>query len=217
MSNQELNYLIHRAEKPTAASPTLVMMHGYGSNAQDLFGFTPYLPKHYHVISLEAPISLPMGGYAWFPLRIDLPMEAWIEAADITRISGLVLDTLEACIAKENLDPNGISLLGFSQGAMLGWTLALNYPKRFQRLIALSGFVVEQAIQLADEKVSIPKIYAAHGLNDGVIPIQMARDTIRPLAQKYPAIDYREFPDAHEVSQANFTQLLEWLATTEAR
>ena len=193
------------------------MMHGYGSNAQDLFGFTPYLPKHYNVISLEAPISLPMGGYAWFPLRIDLPLEAWIEAADITRISKLVLDTLESCISSEHLDPKQISLLGFSQGAMLGWTLALNYPDRFQRLIALSGFVVEQAIQIPNEQDSIPKIYAAHGTNDLVIPIQMARNTIRPLAQKYPAIDYREFPDAHEVSQANFTQLLEWLATTEVR
>lgn len=193
------------------------MTHGYGSNAQDLFGFTPYLPKHYNVISLEAPISLPMGGYAWFPLHIDLPLDAWIEAADITRISELVLDTLESCISSEHLDPTQISLLGFSQGAMLGWTLALNYPDRFQRLIALSGFVVEQAIQIPNEQDSIPKIYAAHGTNDGVIPIQMARDTIRPLAQKYPAIDYREFPDAHEVSQANFTQLLEWLATTEVR
>ena len=216
MSKQELNYLIHRAET-TATSPTLIMMHGYGSNAQDLFGFTPYLPKHYNVISLEAPISLPMGGYAWFPLRIDLPLEAWIEAADINRISKLVLDTLESCISSEYLDPKQVSLLGFSQGAMLGWTLALNYPDRFQRLIALSGFVVEQAIQIPNERDSIPKIYAAHGTNDGVIPIQMARDTIRPLAQKYPAIDYREFPDAHEVSQANFTQLLEWLATTEVR
>lgn len=191
------------------------MMHGYGSNAQDLFGFAPYLPPHYTIISLEAPISLPMGGYAWFPLRIDRPLDEWIAAADIQNIQQLVLTTLDHCIQQEGLNPDNISLLGFSQGAMLGWTLALTSPQKFKRLIALSGFVVTDAIENIATLQQVPKIYAAHGINDGVIPVAMARETITPLAQRFAAIDYREFPDAHEVSQANFTQLLEWLTLTE--
>lgn len=193
------------------------MIHGYGSNAQDLFSFTPYLPQHYTIISLEAPIALPMGGFAWFPLRINLPLEEWIEVADIDAVKKSFLATLDFCIEKENLDSEKISLLGFSQGAMLGWTLALTNPQQFKRLIALSGFVIPNTFELPPNHTQLPKIYAAHGIHDMVIPVEMARKTIQPLTETYSEIQYREFPDGHEVSPANFNQILEWLSLTEVR
>ena len=49
----------------------LVLMHGVGSNEQDLFGLVPYVPPQFHVLSLRAPFAMGMGAYAWFQFTVD--------------------------------------------------------------------------------------------------------------------------------------------------
>ena len=60
-------------ERPAAGTHTpwlLVLMHGVGSNEQDLFGLAPYVPPHLHVLSLRAPFALGPGSYAWFEFDV---------------------------------------------------------------------------------------------------------------------------------------------------
>ena len=52
-----LNYIIRKA-KSIENSPTIVLIHGYGSNAEDLFSFEPYLPDNYNIIAIQAPLTL---------------------------------------------------------------------------------------------------------------------------------------------------------------
>ena len=52
-----LEYIDH-IESPTA--PTLVLLHGYGSNKEDLFGLQPYF-KGYNLVCFQAPIAMGMG------------------------------------------------------------------------------------------------------------------------------------------------------------
>ena len=52
-----LNYIIRKA-KSIEKCPTIVLIHGYGSNAEDLFSFKPYLPENYNIISIQAPLTL---------------------------------------------------------------------------------------------------------------------------------------------------------------
>jgi len=56
---------IHHLEAP--ASPTIVLLHGYGSNKEDLFGLQPYF-KGYNLVCFQAPDAIGMGGYAWYPI-----------------------------------------------------------------------------------------------------------------------------------------------------
>ena len=44
---------IERPSSLTNNIPLLVMLHGYGSDENDLFSFTNELPKEYHIISLK--------------------------------------------------------------------------------------------------------------------------------------------------------------------
>ena len=62
-----LNYIIRKA-KSIENSPTIILIHGYGSNAEDLFSFKPYLPENYNIIAIQAPITLSYNSYAWYPL-----------------------------------------------------------------------------------------------------------------------------------------------------
>ena len=61
----DLEYLIRKSEKSLNPS-SIFMFHGYGSNKEDLFSLEQFFPKSYTVVSFNAPISLPFGGYSWF-------------------------------------------------------------------------------------------------------------------------------------------------------
>ena len=58
-----LSYRIRKATTGVAPHPC-IFLHGYGSNADDLFYFAGYLPDQLTVISLEAPLDTPFGGKA---------------------------------------------------------------------------------------------------------------------------------------------------------
>ena len=72
---------LSKASKITNA-PLLVMLHGYSSNEADLFSFASLIPSDYHVVSLQAPLSLGVG-YAWFPIHFEENMERWTSPEEV--------------------------------------------------------------------------------------------------------------------------------------
>src|SRR6185436_18854088 len=49
--------------------PLLLLLHGIGSNEQDLFSMEPYLDPRFFVVSARAPLEIMAGGYAWFNIE----------------------------------------------------------------------------------------------------------------------------------------------------
>jgi phospholipase/carboxylesterase len=56
--NLSLNYLIREPKIKLDKNPLLLLLHGYGSNAEDLFSFANELPDEYYVIAAQAPYDL---------------------------------------------------------------------------------------------------------------------------------------------------------------
>ena len=52
-------------------APVIVMLHGYGSDENDLFSFASELPESYAVVSLKAPIEMQPYGNAWYNIYFD--------------------------------------------------------------------------------------------------------------------------------------------------
>ena len=48
----------------------LVLMHGVGSNEQDLMGIAPWVPARYHLLSLRAPHPMGPNAWAWFQFGV---------------------------------------------------------------------------------------------------------------------------------------------------
>ena len=207
-----LHYKIKNAENGLKNNSVFFLLHGYGSNEDDLFSFTPFLPKYSTIISFQAPYQLSAGGYGWYHLypKSDGTFESDIETA--WKTVDLLNKNIQLIIKKYNLDSNDITLLGFSQGAILGWALAFEKPDIVRRLVALSG-IVHETVNTSKQPNFIA--YSSHGISDQVIPIELARKTILPLRDKYEKIEYYEFPDGHTVSQENFNLILKWLDKTK--
>jgi phospholipase/carboxylesterase len=192
-------------------SPAIILIHGYGSHADDLFSFAPYLPKNHTIIAIQAPLSIGPSSYAWYPLQMDASGEVTSELDAAWGAVQLIVDSIDELIEIEKLDPTDVSLLGFSQGAILSWAIAYHHSDKIRRIMALSGMIHESI-----DTTSPPDFiaYASHGINDQVIPIHQPRNTIVPLSNQYEAISYHEYNDAHNVSQENFSALNEWIEKT---
>jgi len=208
-----LHHLLRPNTDGKPKPPALFMLHGFGSNEEDLFSFAPELPGDLFVISLRAPYELPPYGNAWYAINFEAPRGKWNDVGQAVKSRELLLETITEAITKYRLDPDRISLLGFSQGSILSYALALSYPEKIKSVIALSGYVDPEMLipGYQDRDLSQLQIYASHGQVDMVIPVawaQQAADFIDALGIDHR---YREFPIGHGVSPENLADFMTWL------
>ncbi|MGB1019804.1 MAG: alpha/beta hydrolase [Flavobacteriaceae bacterium] len=210
--SSSLRYKIQQPTSNQMPYPAIFMIHGYGSNADDLFSFAPYLPQDHVIISLEAPLPLPQMGFTWYSIHFDAPQDQWTDVPQAKAALDVILKNIHALVAEHSIDPNNITLLGFSQGAILSWALALNNPNHFRRIVALSGYINQDLITSNTVTFSA---FASHGKIDPVIPFEWAKETIEPLVKQNNEIQFHAFEAGHTVNQENFMALLEWLKQTQ--
>ena len=160
---------------PPARGPAthlVVLVHGYGADGQDLIGLAQHWQGLLPTVAFaapNAPARIPGGpGYQWFPIsRIDPhEMQKGVEAA------GPMLDTyLDGELARLNLPPERLALVGFSQGTMLSLHLGLRRKVGPAAIVGFSGMLPgpPPASKSAGE---FPPILLTHGDSDTVIPAQ---------------------------------------------
>ncbi len=66
-----LTHLVRPSSITTGNAPTLIMLHGYGSDENDLFSFASELPEELLIISARAPYNLNPQGHAWYAITFD--------------------------------------------------------------------------------------------------------------------------------------------------
>ncbi|MAS30092.1 MAG: phospholipase [Flavobacteriaceae bacterium] len=206
-----LEYKIRKSAIENQKNPSIILLHGYGSDENDLFSFAEYLPKKYTIISLRAPFETPMGGYCWFSINFNNSNEKWSDHKQAYQSILNLESQIDFFIQKYNLEPDQIDLLGFSQGAVLSWTLLLDFSIKINRAVCLSGYIDKSLLK--EDIYSYRDIiaYSSHGTNDPVIPFDWAKTSIESLKENNPNVVFNSFQDAHNVSQENFQSILNWL------
>ncbi|SRX73560.1 alpha/beta hydrolase [Aequorivita antarctica] len=201
------------AKNPSENPPVIIMLHGYGSDENDLFSFASELPEKYAIISLKAPIRLEPYGNAWYNIYFDNSQGKFSDDEQAIASREIVSKCIDEIIAKYKIDSENITLLGFSQGTILSFALALSYPKKVKNIIGLSGYINEEILKkdYAENDFSRLKVYTSHGSVDQVIPVQWARKTEPFLKKLNIDVTYSEFPVGHGVAPQNFYELKNWL------
>ena len=179
-----LSYKIRRASEGDAPHPCIILLHGYGSNANDLFSFADYLPNHLTIISLEAPLDTPFGGKAWYSIHFDAEQDKWSDLKEAKKSLLDISKQLEYFINQYNLKPKDIGLIGFSQGAILSWSLLLDQPNRFRRAVCMSGYINTQLLEKPLQEYQNILAYASHGTSDPTVPYDWAVSSINELNKK---------------------------------
>ena len=189
--------------KHLADRPLLILMHGRGSNEQDLFSLVPLLLDRFVIASIRAPRVVVPGSYSWFPAdSAGLPSPGSGDSA-----VAAVLDWIDTLVLA-----GPIVLLGFSQGGAMAVHAVRHAPARFAAAVNLSGFVIP-AIRAEDVILESlrPPVFWGRDVEDPIISADAIAITSawlpahsRLTARLYPAL-------GHSISQGEIVDVNEFL------
>ena len=108
-----------------------MLLHGVGSNEQDLIGLAPALDSRFFVVSARAPITLGHGSYAWYPVQFT-PTGHIMDPDEAERSRLLILKFVDELTQSYNIDRERVFLMGFSQGCIMSLAAALTVPKKLR-------------------------------------------------------------------------------------
>ncbi|MCL7764911.1 alpha/beta hydrolase-fold protein [Polaribacter sp. Z014] len=207
----DLEYLVRQPKKATKNPPLLILLHGYGSNEQDLFSFAEELPDDFLIISAQAPNTLGFGSYAWYAINFDDINGKFSDLKQAKESIDKIAIFIDEIKAKFNTDPNKTFLLGFSQGSILSYSLSFFHPNKVQHVIALSGYINTELLPESISKEIKTDYYCSHGSVDQVLPVEWARKT-KPFLDNLGLQNvYSEYPVGHGVAPQNFHSFKKWI------
>ena len=208
-----LHHVVREPKIKLDKNPLLLLLHGYGSNEEDLFSFAAELPDDYYVISARAPYDMTYGSYAWYAINFDADENKFSDIGQAQESRDLIANFIDELLASYPINSGNVTLIGFSQGCILGYAVALSYPEKVQRLVGMSGYLnTEIAVaDFARNNFNNLKIFASHGTVDQVIPVDWARKSIPVLEKLGIEVVYKEYPVGHGVAPQNFFDFKHWL------
>jgi phospholipase/carboxylesterase len=209
--------LIHAVREPSGntreSAPLLLLLHGVGSNEQDLIGLAPELDSRFFVVSARAPITLGHSSYGWYPVQFT-PTGHIIDPDAAERSRMLILRFVDELADSYNIDRDRIFLMGFSQGCIMSIAAALTAPRKFAGIVGMSGRLLPGILtKVADvEQLRGLPFMVVHGTQDAVLPIHYGR-AIREALQSLPVdLTYHEYSMGHNVSPQSLSDIAEWLS-----
>lgn len=177
----------------------LVLLHGYGADERDLLPIVPALGGDDVVVSLRGPVTLEWGGAAW----ADGPRDEVLRGAGIGEAADDVLAWLDGLTET----PSTVRLLGFSQGGAVALALVRRAPERFDRVVAIAGFVTDEP----DAAAPGAPVFWGRGEADPVIPPDAVARTAGWLGTD-PNATIRVYPGlGHSISQEELADVAAFL------
>ena len=209
----KLHQLVQEPKTIFDKNPAIILLHGYGSNEEDLFSFASEFDDNYYVISIRAPYDLQYGSYAWYAINFDANENKFSDINQAKSSRDLIVQFIDNLHLEYPIDISNITLVGFSQGSILSYSIALSYPEKIKKVVALSGYLnTEMCVENYEKNnFSNLSVFASHGTVDQVIPVDWARKAKPVLDALNVKNTYLEYPIGHGISPQNFHDFKKWL------
>lgn len=192
----------------------VVFLHGYGADGNDLIDlgaqWADLMPDAAFVSPhAPEPCGMSPSGRQWWALTMRDPTERWRGC----QIAGPDLDHfLEQELARHNLGPDRLALVGFSQGAMMALHVGLRRPVLPAAIVAYSGHLVGPE-HLKGEARGKPPILLVHGDRDEIIPVDALFQSMEGLAKaEIPCQWHLSFGIGHGIDGGGLTHGGQFLA-----
>ncbi len=186
-----------RIEPPagTAARSLVILLHGYGSNGEDLIGLAPHwqgLLPGAAFVSPNAPEPCPgaPGGYQWWALNGAVRGN---RAAGASQAAPVLDAFIDAELVRYGLTEDRLALVGFSQGTMMALHVGPRRRKPLAGILGYSGMLADEA-GLADPATTRAPVLLIHGDQDPMIPIAAFHQAKAALARNGFAVESHVSP-----------------------
>ena len=191
----------------------LVLLHGYGSNEQDLLPLADSVTQDYAVVSLQAPITVGTHRFAWYRNGASAQ-------ADINAARQMILTRIVQVQQQLHIPQSKTLLAGFSQGAVMSWSIALNAPQSVGAVAIFSGRLPESAgaTPAIQSKARLPQLFVGHGQRDPRIAFALGEQAVALAQQRgYPLSFHRYASLGHGINDQELADFKQWAARLSLR
>ncbi len=214
--------MIQHIELTTGANPkgSVIWMHGLGADCWDFvpvvkeLGLPEELPLRFIFPQAPSrPITINNGHVmpGWYDIAMT-QLERKADEGGIRESQGLINELIAREISR-GVAADKIILAGFSQGGAIALQTALRHPQELGGILALSTYLTLQESLPAEKSAANARIpiFMAHGTQDPVIPLALARASRDKLQEQGYQVEWREYPMPHSVVMEEIEQIGLWL------
>jgi phospholipase/carboxylesterase len=211
-SDTSLHYIIRESKDNKAKSPLLILLHGHGSNENDLFELANSVPDNWNVVSVRGPYQLAENSFRWY----DVKMENGKIVINITQEEESrkkLVELISEISRKHDIDTQKVIVAGFSQGANMAQSIGLGNPKIAAGFGVFSGRFVEEFIPYINTSIVLKnnRAFISHGSGDNMLPKTYADENITKLNELGIQLTYCEDTNAHSISAKQWSEFSKWL------
>ncbi|QSQ26569.1 phospholipase [Pyxidicoccus parkwayensis] len=176
--------LVPDSYNPDTPAPVVVLLHGAGGTPEGILT----------IMKEEANAS---GTLVVAPKSVAVSWDMIALGRYNVDVAHIEL-ALQRVFREYSVDPQRVSICGFSDGASYALSVGLTNGELFRRIVAFSpGFVA------ASELRGKPSLFITHGTQDKVLPIETGGRYITEQLRKADySVDYREFDGPHAVPKS---------------
>lgn len=199
----------------------LLLLHGVGSNEQDLMGLADQLDGRFYILSLRGPVEFGPGSHGWFQVQFA-PGGPQINPQQAERSRTDLISFIEQAPDHYKADPARVILFGFSQGAIMSLALALTRPDLLAGVVAISGRTLPGLfaktgplsghLAIRQAMAGLP-LLIAHGRQDKVLSVEYGRQSETVFSKLPFNLSYREYDMGHGIGPTCLEQVRIWLST----
>ena len=164
------------------ATALVILLHGYGSNGEDLIGLAPYWRGELPDVAFVAPNAPEVcpgapGGYQWWAIANLSPSALNVGAAKAAPVLDAFIDQE---LERHGLAEDRLALVGFSQGTMMSLQVGPRRRRTLAGIVGYSGMLADPEA-LAAEGRTRPPVLLVHGDLDPVLPVAALGDAAAAL------------------------------------
>lgn len=206
----KVNFLMeHQVRQPEifdGKAPMLLLLHGLRSNEGDLFAIAPMLDERLLVVSVRAPFDAGGGRYKWYDYPMTNPQQA-------EESRTMLIEFIDQLVQAYDADPERVYISGFSQGAMMSYSVGLTQPDKVKGIASFSGNIPDWVKRkLADKsELSDMSVFISHGKKDPVLPFAGALSDKDFLEKMGAKTNFHSYETAHTMSRQNMVDFQEWI------
>jgi len=200
---------------------SLIWLHGLGADGSDLAPVVPELGLDPSIairfVFPNAP-AIPVtcnGGYvmpAWYDIVSLAKNSREIDVEGIVKSRQQIRRLIER-EKERGVTSDRIFLAGFSQGGAVAYTTGLTHPESLAGIVALSTYLptTEMVTREATAANRQIPIFAAHGVEDDVVPLELGVDARDFLQRKGYRSEWRQYPMPHSICLDEIRDIGTWL------
>ena len=193
--------------EPDKTYPALFVMHGIGSNEQNMLSLVDGLEESFYIFSIRGHLTQPPG-YAFFTIEGYGKPHREVFDDGISKLTNFI----DYACEQYPVDQSKLYLLGFSQGAILSMTLGLALGDRIKGIVALSGYIpgfVKEEYTI--NPVNHLSLFISHGEYDQVLPFEWGKENNEYFTKLGIPVTFKTYPEGHSVSLTQFSRFYEMI------